>query len=667
MRSVFLVWMLIFAYVEVEAREVKNINKDWSFFTNQVVSADGAISVSIPHMWNNDALSGDRSYFRGIGHYLKRIEIPQIWIEKRIFLRFKRANIITNVMVNGKHVGEHRGGNSMFTFEITKDVKFGEINIIWVTVNNAPQMDVLPTAGDQNFYGGIYDDVEMIATDQILVSVTDDSSQGVYIKTNAVSDGQVSGSAEIEIDTKIDAPIEVKLKIIDADKKVVVVASQKLKVFAGSREMVSIPFQIANPKLWRGVSDPYLYDVQVEVVRGEQIIDNIALKTGFRYYEVDPKLGFKLNGVPYKLNGVVVHNDRSMVGAAISKYHVQGDFELIKEIGANAVRVSGRSHHPEFYDMCDKKGIVVWDDMPLIGATYLVDKAFVNTSAFKKNGLDQVREIVKQKFNHPSIIFWGVFSDLAIRGDDPTNYVKQINDLIKNEDENRLTAVTSRVDGDINFITDVVVWNQKLGWHEGIPEDVELWLNQLEKKWSHTRSGISYSAGASIHNQEDILQKPNPLGAWHPERWQTHLHEVYWQNIKDKQYLFATFIGNMFDYGAAGRNWGSGQAINDKGLVTFDRTVRKDAFYLYKANWNRDDPFVYIAEKRWSPRGGQSQSIKVYSNCKEVELIVNGKSQGKQKSDTGIFNWGLIFLEKGENQIVAKAYSAEDKASIVIE
>ncbi len=657
--------LLLFIFILVShslvAREVHNINRGWKFFSNSAVSSDGALTVNLPHMWNNDALSGKRDYFRGIGNYLKSIKVPNNWQNKRVFIRFYGANSLANFLVNGKHVGEHRGGYTKFTYDITDCLKYGEANTFWVIVNNSPQMDILPTAGDQNSYGGLSRNVEIIVTDPTVISLTDYSSDGVSVVQNRVSEEMVEGVVNVMVDSHLGCNVTAEVTISKNDS--MVVFTQSTGSYIGADEepkMLTIPYTIQDPILWNGVINPYLYSVNVKLFRDDTLVDSLELQTGFRYFSIDKNRGFMLNGSPYRLNGVVAHQDRVMVGPAISTYQVMEDFTLMQEMGATAVRVANVPHHADFYKLCDRFGMIVWSDIPLIGAAFLTDKAFLDTPSFKNNGIQQTKEIVKQHFNHPSIIFWGIFSDLSLRGDDPLNYIKELNTIVKTEDAGRYTAATSSEDGEINFVTDVIVWNHHLGWKEGWPDDIIVWLEQLKKEWSNLNSGISYGAGASIHHQEDSLYRPNYMDSWHPERWQTYFHESYYKNTQNNPQLFGTFVSNMFDYGATGRTWGEANGINDLGLVTFDRRYKKDAFYLYKANWNKNKPFVYIAERRWNQRNNSNQDIKIYSNCREVELFVNGVSMGMKSGDNGIFRWSDILFKDGISRVEANAVTAKD-------
>lgn len=659
--------LLAVCALTASAREVYNINRDWKFFYGNEVSSDNAPRINLPHMWNNDALGGQKDYLRGIGNYLKEIEIPASWQGKRVFIKCHGANSITNVHINGKHVGEHRGGYTAFACEITDYVNFGKVNYLWIMVNNSPQTDVLPIAGDANQYGGLFRDVEIVVTEAEAVSLLDNGSQGLYIKQRSVTAQKVEAEAVVRVDGRGSAEVTAVLELRDATGKVVASGSAKAKLSGRDITTANIPFAIENPSLWNGTKNPYLYTASVAILRGGKQTDRVEVKTGFRAFSVDRQRGFVLNGNPYPVRGVVVTQDRAMMGNALTKYQIEEDFELIRGMGANAVRVMGVCHNPYFYELCDKAGILVWNDFPLVGAAYLTDKSFIDSRSFRANGEQQAREIIRQRYNNPSVVMWGIFSDFSFRGDNPVVYIGELNALAKKEDPSRMTVASSNEDGKINFITDLIVWNQHLGWREGMPSDMSIWIKMMKDEWGGIRSGISYAAGASIFHQDDALVRPFMNGNWHPERWQTHFHEEYFSRVGGDPFFWSVFVGNMFDYGAAGRTWGENNGINDCGLVTFDRKYCKDAYFLYKANWNTDDLFVYIAERRWNIRGGRKQDIRVYSNCPEVELFVNGESRGIVKPNHGVCLWKDTELSDGSNTIEAHAVDIHDSAEIVIQ
>lgn len=667
MKRYILVVVFVMSFTGLFSREVFNINRGWKFFSNSEVTSDGALKVNLPHIWNNDALSGKKDYFRGIGNYIKTIEIPADWSGKRVFIKLYGANTVTNVFVNSKHVGEHRGGYTAFAYDITPFVRFGERNYLWLMVNNSPQMDVLPTAGDANSYGGVFRDVELIVTNPVVVSLTDYASDGFYVAQHSVSSEAASGEAVVKVNGLKDSNIQALMTVFTDKMDTVSHKDVRARLNGKQTTTLNIPYNIDNPILWNGTINPYLYNVGVKILCDGVVSDSVVIKTGFRYFSVDPINGFMLNGMPYKLKGVIVHQDRAMTGPAMTPYQIVEDLDKICSMGANAVRVANASHHPDFYALCDRVGILVWSDMPFVGSAYLTDKAFLDTHAFRNNCKEQMMEVIRQQFNHPSVFLWGLFSEVSMRGDNPVDFIVELNGDVKREDPSRLTVATSNEDGDINFITDLIVWNHHFGWKEGLPADITIWLEQLHKNWGKLRSGLSYGAGASIYHQQDSLYRPVYNGNWHPERWQTHLHEEYFKLAQSDSLLWGCFVANLFDYGAAGRSWGEGNGLNDYGLVTFDRKYCKDAYYLYRANWYKNEPFVYITEKRWFNRKNKLQDIRVYSNCVEVELLINGVSHGAVRGEKGIFVWKGVLFNEGVNNVEARTKTTSDKTLIEIQ
>ena len=639
MKKAGILLVLLTACLGLPAREVINLNRDWRFFSYSEGSSDRAQNVNLPHTWNNDALGGKNDYFRGVGNYMKDIQVPLEWRNKRVFIRFSGAGTVTDLIVNGRHVGEHRGGFGAFTFELTGYLRYGEQNLLWAIVNNAPRLDVLPTAGDINIYGGLYRDVDLIVTEPSHIAVNHYGSQGVYVHQKSVSRERAELEAVVRIDGLRDRLLSVTATVVTPMRDTVASEHARFRVPAEGRGSVSVPIAMDNPRLWNGTADPFMYDVIVRLMDDSLLCDEVTVPLGLRYFSVDPKQGFLLNGSPYRLRGVSHYEDRASVGNALTPYQIAEDLDLIAEMGANAVRAAAYPHNESFYDECDRRGLVVLSELPLIGPAYMTDRGYINTEAFRDNGRDQLREMIFQQFNHPSVAVWGIFFDQTPRGDDPTAYVKELNSLAMLEDPSRLTSATSNQDGKINFVTDLVVWDHNYGWKEGLPSDIKVWLDQLRTNWGSLCSGISYGAGASIYHQDDSLYRPDYLGNWHPERWQTYLHEQYYPYIDGSPFLWGWFVANMFDYGAAGRNWGEGTGVDDRGLVTFDRKYRKDAFYFYKANWNRTEPTVWIAEKRWNRRPRTTQTVRVYSNADQVELWLNGASLGAKTGTNGTFAW----------------------------
>ena len=662
--------LLLSCSLSVSAREVYNLNRDWKFFTNNDLSSDASAQVNLPHTWNNDALSGKSDYFRGVGNYLKKIDIPENWKGKRIFLRLYGSNAVTYVMANGRLAGVHAGGNSAFTVELTDLLHYGKENNLWVLVNNSPRLDVLPTGGEQNFYGGIYRNVELIVTNPFSVSPLWEGGDGVSIRPDKISDERVEGKVLLRLLPAQSVPenARVSVRFYDNNSQLVAQTSRIVTSLNPDSSTITLPFAISKPALWNGLEAPNLYNTEVKLTLADSLTsDSIVIRTGFRTVSIDPQQGFLLNGRPYPIRGVVVHRDRLMVGPAVSPFQIEEDLNIIREMGATAVRVAGGQHSDYFYSLCDEFGILVWNDSPLQGAAYFTDNDYIHTDHFRDNGRQQLSEMICQLENHPSVVMWGIFSDLSCRGDDPIPYVRELDSLARALDPSRMTVASSNQDGDINFITNLIVFNQSLGWRQGMPSDIKIWSEQIHKNWPQLRVGVSYSAGGSIYQQDEELVRPKILSNWHPEGWQTYFHEEYLKSLQSDSLFWGIFVGNMFDFGSAANHWGDDKGTNDHGLVTFDRKDRKDAYYLYKANWNRSEPFVYITEKRNDSRTNRRQTIRVYSNQEEVELFVNNRSEGSQKGENGIFIWKDVNMRGGINRLEARSGYATDQTSINID
>ena len=647
----FMLWgMSIFAQ-----RQDILLNNDWNFRFSHQVQKGTEVRVDLPHTWNaQDALSGKIDYKRGIGNYEKNLFIRPEWKGKRLFIRFEGVNNIADVFINRRHIGEHRGGYGAFIFEITGKVEYGKENSILVRVNNGEQLDIMPLVGDFNFYGGIYRDVHLLITDETCISPLDYASPGVRLIQDSVSHRYAKVRAIVDLSNGSSGNQEVELNVRLLDGQRVVKEGTKNVNLSGNEVMQQeLTFEIDQPHLWNGRQDPFLYQAEVTLFRNGQMVDRVTQPLGLRFYRIDPDKGFFLNGKHLPLQGVCRHQDRSEVGNALRPQHHEEDVALMLEMGVNAVRLA---HYPQatyFYDLMDKNGIIVWAEIPFVGPGGYNDKGFVDLPAFRANGKEQLKELIRQHYNHPSICVWGLFNELTELGDNPVEYIKELNVLAHQEDPTRPTTSASNQMGDLNFITDAIAWNRYDGWYGGTPADLGKWLDRMHKDHPEICIAISeYGAGASIYHQQDSLVKTVPTSWWHPENWQTYYHIENWKTISSRPYVWGSFVWNMFDFGAAHRTEGDRPGINDKGLVTFDRKVRKDAFYFYKANWNREEPMLYLTGKRNTVRTQRLQTIAAFTNLSGAELFVNGKSYGKAIPDSyAILEWKNVELEPGENEI----------------
>ena len=654
-RLVSVVLFMLYGMSMFAQRQDILLNNDWNFRFSHQVQKGTEVRVDLPHTWNaQDALSGKIDYKRGIGNYEKNLFIRPEWKGKRLFIRFEGVNNIADVFINRRHIGEHRGGYGAFIFEITGKVEYGKENSILVRVNNGEQLDIMPLVGDFNFYGGIYRDVHLLITDETCISPLDYASPGVRLIQDSVSHRYAKVRAIVDLSNGSSGNQEVELNVRLLDGQRVVKEGTKNVNLSGNEVMQQeLTFEIDQPHLWNGRQDPFLYQAEVTLFRNGQMVDRVTQPLGLRFYRIDPDKGFFLNGKHLPLQGVCRHQDRSEVGNALRPQHHEEDVALMLEMGVNAVRLA---HYPQatyFYDLMDKNGIIVWAEIPFVGPGGYNDKGFVDLPAFRANGKEQLKELIRQHYNHLSICVWGLFNELTELGDNPVEYIKELNVLAHQEDTTRPTTSASNQMGDLNFITDAIAWNRYDGWYGGTPADLGKWLDRMHKDHPEICIAISeYGAGASIYHQQDSLVKTVPTSWWHPENWQTYYHIENWKTISSRPYVWGSFVWNMFDFGAAHRTEGDRPGINDKGLVTFDRKVRKDAFYFYKANWNREEPMLYLTGKSNTVRKQRLQTITAFTNLSGAELFVNGKSYGKAIPDSyAILEWKNVELEPGENEI----------------
>lgn len=640
-------------------REDRLMNRGWSFRFSHQVDRNAGRRVDLPHTWNaQDALSGKQDYKRGIGNYTKRLFVPPEWKGKRLFLRFEGANSVSNLFVNGRQVGEHRGGYGAFVFEITDRVEYGKENTVLVRVNNGEQLDVMPLVGDFNFYGGIYRDVHLLLTEEVCISPLDYASPGVYLIQKQVTDEQADVCARINLSNAGGQPRQavVRLRIQDGERTVYEAEKEVTVAPHTAVQAEEMGFSLQHPRLWNGREDPFMYRAVVTLLQDGREIDEVEQPLGLRYYATDADKGFFLNGRHLPLHGVCRHQERAEVGNALLPAHHEEDTRIMLKMGVNAVRLA---HYPQasyMYDLMDRHGIVAWAEIPFVGPGGYADKGFVDQPSFRDNGKEQLKEMIRQHYNHPSICFWGLFNELKEEGDNPVEYVKELNAMAHQEDPTRPTTSASNQGGALNFITDHIAWNRYDGWYGATPATLATWLDATHKAHPEIKIAISeYGAGASIYHQQDSLVQTSPGSWWHPENWQTEYHIRNWEIIGARPFVWGSFVWNMFDFGAAHRTEGDRPGINDKGLVTHDRKVRKDAYYFYKANWN-DEPMVYIAGRRNAKRVRQVTDIQVFSNCNEVTLKLNGKVVGKMQPDgLKICTFKGVRLAAGENVIEAFA------------
>jgi beta-galactosidase len=595
-----------------------------------------------------DGQDGGGNYYRGIGWYRAHYTVDGGYAGRHCFLKFDGASLVTDVYVNGTFVGEHRGGFAAFVFDVTPFLNVGADNVIAVKVNNARNTDVPPLGGDFTVFGGIYRDMHLLVTDPVHISPLDYGSPGVYLQTTNVS----ASSAALQVTTVVSnanataKAVMLRATVFDAASNTVAVLSNALAMAAGTASNVVQKTSVASPHLWNGLADPYLYRVLVEIVDGPNVIDQVSQPLGFRWFSVDPDKGFFLNGRAYDLHGVNMHQDWLDKGWALSNAERETNFMIIKELGATALRLAHYQHDDYTCQLADQNGIVLWAEVPLVGGATASD-------AFNINAEQQMAELIRQQRNHPSVVCWGTFNEIG--GSAAERVVSNLVQMAHREDPTRPTTAASnaRDNAAINWLPDITAFNKYFGWYIGATPDFGPYVNDLHATYPTRCVGISeYGAGASIrHHSEDPVPRPNANNGPHPEEWQNKVHEETWLQMKERPYLWCRLIWNMFNFASDGRNEGDTPGRNDKGLVTYDRQIRKDAFYWYKANWTTN-PMVYVTGHTFTNRLTNSITAKVYTNCDSVKLLLNGVSQGTRRSTNCIFTWPVA-LAGGSNYVQA--------------
>ena len=601
---------------ELSPRTTYSLNDDWQFyFAHEGIAS--AEYVCLPHTWS------DEECYTSTAHYIRNIAIPATMRGKRLFLRFGGAQSVAEVFVNGRYVGEHHGAYTAFTLEITDKVRYGENNILTVVVSNNPRADVLPISTDQNLYGGIYRDVELLVTTKNIISPMAYGTDGVFVEQREVTVERASGVVQVHLSAKEEGAHMVNMRIIAPDGYEVCSCSVK----SGKADKplpVELPFVIDYPELW-SPEKPTLYRVEASVGNISNPTDKLTFDVGFRDVSVNNNNRLCINGKECAVRGVNIAHDRQGVGVALSRENLDEDLSTICDMGANALRSLSGPHSAYLYDRCDREGVLVWVDVPLTcSSVNFSDIYYYPTSAYKTNGFEQLTEIVYQNFNHPSVVMWGLFSLVSTRGDDVLSYIRELDAMVHSLDPSRLSVACSNRDGEINFITDLIVLRQDVGWTKGSYDDVAVWCDQLKanKKFSKLRYGVCYGEEGVVGHTTDEVRRTERGATYLPERNQTIMHEKYSALIAEHNVFWGVWLDNMFDYASRQSSGG----MRKSGVVCYDHASKKDSYYLYRTLWNKAEPTLYIAERKWQRRADKLQSVKVYSSVGRPELTVDDES-----------------------------------------
>jgi len=654
------------------SREISRLDSGWRFKLGDVAGAEQPEfndrnwqQVVLPHNWGWDQAQKGENYYRGPGWYRRALDIGppkpgrpgnEILRGRRYFVRFEAAGSVADVYLNGVLLGQHRGAFGAFCFEITKNLSQTGNNMLAVRVSNAPQPDVAPLSGDFCVFGGLYRPVHLIETDEICLALTDHASPGVSWHQTRVSEEQavLDVISQISNGTKSKEELVLSAAIVDGSGERIAVVNQPISVAPEVTAPFALRVVMPQPRLWNGQKDPYLYKAVMELRSTDGTVrDVVDQPLGLRSFHVDPEKGFFLNGRPYHLHGVNRHQDRPNKGWAISEADQNEDLRLTKELGCTAVRCAHYQHSDYFYSLCDTAGLLVWAELPQVDEIS-TEPQFAETSR------NQLLDLIRQNINHPSIFVWSLFNELWPGRPDPHRLLQDLKIIANGEDPTRPTIAATATEQlpQMNKIPDLLGWNIYPGWYPGWGAKEDFGAI-LDRGRSMSRSGgicvSEYGAGANVDHHEQNPKQPKTDGQWHPEEWQALVHESAWAAMKTRPFIWGTFIWNMFDFTSYWRHEGGVPGRNDKGLVTYDRKTKKDAYFFYKANWS-NEPTLYITSRRFTNRTQANTDVKIYSNASEVELLVNGVSKGKQAGgENCIFIWRDVKLQPGENHIEARA------------
>ena len=620
------------------------ILENWKFIKDKtnienVVQADGE-NINLPHTWNAiDGQDGGNDYYRGSCWYVKELGKLEISDDDEAWLEFEGVSMSAEVYVNGQRLGHHEGGYSTFRVNISNvlDSK----NIIAVRVDNSYTKKIYPQKADFTFYGGIYRNVSLITVPKAHFALSYSGGCGIKA-TPKIKEGDKDAVLYLEAWTE---NAEDGSKITFQLENVGEVEAYIMHNYA------SAVLQVPDVHLWNGKNDPFLYKVHARLGEKEDVV---SVRIGFRSYRVDSETGFYLNGKPYRLCGVSRHQDRRGVGNALTPKMHREDLEMIEEIGANTIRLAHYQHDSYFYDLCDEAGMVVWAEIPYI--TEHMPEGEANT-------VSQMTELVVQNYHHPSVFFWGLSNEITTTGGVTDGLVenhKKLNELCHQLDDTRMTTMANvfmlEMESEVLSIPDIRSYNLYYGWYLGDMDENDRWFDEFHSKYPDMAIGLSeYGADALT-----CYQTSSPEKGDYTETYQALYHEHMLKMWSDRPYIWAMHVWNMFDFAADGRADGGEPGVNHKGLVTFDRKVRKDAFYIYKA-YLSDEPFVHICGSRYIDRNEKITEVKVYSNQSQITLIVDGKILDKKSGDK-VFRFAVPL--SGEHEIEARSGGLSDHIRI---
>ncbi len=640
----------------------KEFNKSWIFckdsertYTNTEISQGE--EVVIPHSYNAEDGQNGGPMWKGNASYQKTVHLSKEMLDEYHYLEIGAASLVSQVYVNGELAGSSRCGFSMYRVFLSPFLQEGT-NLITIMVDNSAMTDVYPLMADFSFYGGIYRDVYWVTTQAIHFDLLDKSRDGIYVEQTKLDDKKygikVSGSI-VQESANADA-CTIRMRLLDACQTSIVETSQSIEL--SQRTEFSIEETLEDVHLWQGIEDPYLYTVELEIVNDQGILDQRTIEFGFRTVEFTPDKGVFLNGKPIKIDGVSRHQDYAGLGNALTREQMEEDIKLIQEVGANSIRLAHYQHDDYFYTLCDRAGFLVWAEIPFISVP-------TTTDAENKNAKEQLECLIKQAYNHTSIYCWGVQNEITIAIENEKIYemVQELADMARAMDPKRLIAqanihsVTN--DSQLNSLTDIVGYNLYYGWYYKEMKELAVRLDAFHDEQPNvpvlvTEYGVdtnpayhSYTPGVKDYTEE----------------YQVLFHENALRTFNSRPYVMGGYVWAMFDFGSASRNEGGKKGRNQKGLITMDRQLKKDAFYLCKAFWSKE-PFVKLAGSRFVNRHEKNNDIAILTNLKQCSLYVNEQKVGSVEDADKRYVFEGIELELGDNTIRVEATDTDGQCYI---
>lgn len=647
---------------EAGSRIVVPLVEGWSFQRSDIRWAEhpryvetGWSTVTLPHTWNGqDGQDGGNNYYRGVGWYRKRITVPREHDGKECYLTLEGASLIADVYVNGIQAGRHVGGFAGFAVRLTDHLRVGEENLLAIKVSNAQSIDTPPFSGDFTVCGGLYRKAFLTIVDRVHVALDDFGSSGVYLTQRGLTDESASVVATVKVRNDGDAPEQVmaQVELLDATGKAVATQVVTATVPPHSTQPAVATLAIERPHRWDGVRDPYLYRARASIAAGGVAVDHVEQPVGLRTVRYDPENGFFLNERPYDLHGVGLHQGRQDRGWAVRDSEIDEDVAMIRELGATFVRLAHYQHHQRTYDLFDRAGILCWTEVPLTQVLGL--------AAFAANSEQQLRELIRQNYNHPSVLCWGLFNELGSKPEEVA-LVKRLIEVAREEDDTRVSVGATYQPDDaaaITHLTEVVSFNKYYGWYIPGLDQFGPWCDKFHRLFPQKPFGITeYGVSGNIAQHESKPSEPAFSIASiklqpHTEEYHTYFHERAWKQLAARPYLWCKTMWVMFDFASDARTEGSMPGITGFGLVTADRKTKKDAFFWYQANWS-SAPVLHITGRRFVKRPERVQEVTVYANADSVALRINGTQVPALTSTDRIFRWTGVVLQPGVNRVEA--------------